>query len=33
MKRFPITNAVFLFHMVNTIELLIELLKYKEKTE
>ncbi|UNH43506.1 recombination-associated protein RdgC [Moellerella wisconsensis] len=27
------TNAVFMFHMVNTIELLIELLKYKEKTE
>ncbi|HHR6138092.1 TPA: recombination-associated protein RdgC [Providencia alcalifaciens] len=26
-------NSVFMFHMVNTIELLIELLKYKEKTE
>ncbi|WP_430248249.1 recombination-associated protein RdgC [Providencia sp. PAZ2] len=31
--RYRHTNAVFMFHMVNTIELLIELLKYKEKTE
>lgn len=31
--RYRHINAVFMFHMVNTIELLIELLKYKEKTE
>lgn len=31
--RYRHTSAIFLFHMVNTIELLIELLKYKEKTE
>ncbi|WP_272527619.1 MULTISPECIES: recombination-associated protein RdgC [unclassified Providencia] len=31
--RYRHTNAVFMFHMVNTIELLIELLKYKEESE
>lgn len=31
--RYRHTNAIFMFHMVNTIELLIELLKYKEESE
>lgn len=31
--RYRHMNAIFMFHIVNTIDLLIELLKYKEKTE
>lgn len=31
--RYRHINAVFMLHITNTVDLLIELLKYKEKTE